>query len=124
MIINYIINIIYVNVLYRWEVLWNPEGIVVTQIATLDTLSSHILSITSTVLINHEPPPDSEMQRIYYNSPTKRSSSQCQNNDFLSSMEHPNIITTSRATHTQLVVASTNVGTVYVWRVHPYEFIG
>ena len=116
----------------RWEVFWDPEGIVVTQIATLDTLSSHILSLASTVLINHELPPREDMQKVFFNSPSKKKtavtlSSPRKAEKGRNSFTVPSgsaLVTTPRITHTQLVVASTNIGTVYVWRVHPYEFKG
>ena len=107
----------------RWEVYWNLDGIVITQIATLDTLSSHILSLTSTVIINHEYPPDEAMQQIYLKSPGRKSTSSNTPNKTVQRAESGNfgsnytplalqgVMTAPRVSHTQLVVASTNLGT-------------
>ena len=132
-----------------WEVHWDAQGIVVTQIATLDTLSSHILCITSTTLLNHEPPPPMDMQMIYFNSPDKRhrqSASLTSPRLYGVGPTSVGVMTKPLITQTQLVVATTNLGefflvlcclsylklsfgcnllgTIYIWRVHPYEFKG
>lgn len=93
------------NSLHRWQVLWDKQGIEVTQLATLDTLSSHILSLSSSTLINHEPTPDHSMQHIFFNSPGKKSL-----NHTTSRADVAPVLTTPRVTHTQMVVACTNLG--------------
>mgnify|MGYP003386448884 CR=1 FL=1 len=109
--------------LRSWEVFWNRDGIVVTQIATLDTLSSHILSLSATTLINHDHPADAEMQHIYLNSPGKRTSPFPNN---IKNDTHNRALTSGarsgggggrgvqlpppHITYTQMVVASTNLG--------------
>lgn len=93
---------------FRWEVYWNQEGIVVTLLATLDTLSSHILSLSSTVLVNHDLPPNEDMARIFLKSPGRKTTpKKGADLDILSSRGRA---MTPRVSHTQMVVASTNLG--------------
>ena len=95
----------------RWEVYWDRRGVVIYPIATLDTLSSHILSLTSTILINREPPPNYHLQHVYLNSPSSHTRNDAAHTGTNKSpVKSPRIRLDPIITYTQMLVASTNVG--------------
>ena len=101
---------------YSWSAIWNRKGISISLIATLDTLSSTILSLTGTVLTQTDtndgvphPPASSPATAT-----ARKASSPPQRKQAAAQAAHLPTIH-----QTQLLLGCTDVGTVYIWRVHP-----
>jgi len=83
-----------------WHVEWTRNGLTISPLALLDTLSSHTLGLFSSVLKSN-----------VFSSPISPA------------RYHRRTHLSETIPSNQLLLASTDVGTVYVWRVHPHEML-
>jgi hypothetical protein len=96
----------------RWMVNWTRHGIAVSPVATLDTLSSSILGLSSSILLQTENTSTS-IVTSRHDSHDRKQQQSVGTNGSGGPIVHK----------TQLLVGCTDVGTIYVWRVHPHAML-